>query len=188
MNISITEVKPGKALVVDNQLYMVVDAQFVKPGKGAAFVRAKLKSFKTDNTLERTFRTSDSIEEAYLEEKKLLYQYKTDDTYHFMDSETYEDLTVTAAEMGDTVNFLQDNMEVSATVFDHKIQRVSVATFIVAQIAESDPGVRGDSSKAGNKSAKIDTGATVSVPLFINVGDWVKIDTRDGRYVERVQK
>ncbi len=188
MNISITDVKPGIGLVLDNQVWMVVDAQFVKPGKGAAFVRAKLKNFKTDAVLERTFRTSDSIEEAYLEEKRLIYQYSSGDTYHFLDSETYEDLTIGKTEMGDTVNYLQDNMQVTAVLFDHKLQKVFVQTFITAQIVESDPGIRGDSSKAGNKSAKIDTGATVQVPLFINVGDWVKVDTRDGRYVERVQK
>ncbi len=188
MEIGITEIKNGIGLVLNGEVWIVVDVQHVKPGKGAAFVRAKLKNLKTDLVLEKTFRNADRIEEAFLEEKRLLYQYNAGDFYHFMDQETYEELTITREQMGESIHFLADNMEVTAVVFNHKIQKIYLPTFIVTQISETEPGFKGDSSKAGTKPAKIVTGAHVQVPLFINVGDWVKIDTRDGSYVERVQK
>ncbi len=188
MLIDISDVKVGVALEMNNEIWMVADAQHVKPGKGAAFVRAKLKNIKTDAVLDKTFRNSDKIEQAFLEERKFIYQYNSGDTFHFMDKETYEDLTISREQMGHAIDYLQDNMEVSAILFGHKLQKIVIANFIVAQIAETEPGVKGDSSKSSTKPAKLDTGASVLVPLFINQGDWVKIDTRDGVYVERVQK
>ncbi|HOW35998.1 MAG TPA: elongation factor P [Candidatus Omnitrophota bacterium] len=189
MGASISDITSGMALRVDDGNYIVVDYSHVKPGKGAAFVRVRLRHMKTDLILERTFRNSDKIEVLFLEDRTYQYQYKAGDSYHFMDQETYEEMVVSAEELGDkAVKYLQDNIIVTATFCEHKLQRITLPNFIVAQIIETDPGFKGDSSKAGNKPAKIDTGATVPVPLFINTGDFVKIDTRSDEYIERVQK
>ncbi len=188
MGFDINDIKGGIALLINGEAWMVVEAHHIKPGKGAAFVRARLKNLKTDLVNEKTFRNSDKVEEAVLEERRLIYQYSAGDTYHFMDKETYEETAVSKEFLGDAIKFLQDSMEVFAVFYNHKIQRIYLPNFIVTQITESEPGIKGDSSKSGGKPAKIDTGTQVSVPLFINIGDWVKIDTRDGSYVERVQK
>lgn len=188
MAASINEITSGIALRVEGENYIVVDYSHVKPGKGAAFVRVRLKNMKTDLVLERTFRNSDKLEVLFLEDRNLQYQYRAGDSYHFMDQETFEELVVPEADIGNAVKYLQDNISVIATFCDHKLQRISLPNFIIAQVAETEPGFKGDSSKAGNKPAKIDTGAMVPVPLFINVGDWIKVDTRSDVYIERVQK
>ena len=190
MTISINEIKTGMGLVINDEVWLVTEVNHVKPGKGAAFVRVRLKNLRTDLVLERTFRTAEKLEEAYLEEKKMTYQYNAGEMYHFMDAETYEERPVSRTLLGDMVKFLQDSMEVVAVIFKDKIVKVIPPNFITTRIVETEPGIRGDSSRAGNKPAKIDTGANVQVPLFINVGDWVKIDTRDGQgqYVERVNR
>ena len=177
-------------LVINDNVWMVNEVNHVKPGKGAAFVRCRLKNIKTDLVQEMTFRTSDKLEEAYLEEKDLTYQYNAGDVFHFMDTETFEEQTISRELLGDAVNFLHDNMEVTVVCFKDKVMKVILPNFLVAQIAATEPGFKGDSSRAGTKPAKLDTGANVQVPLFINIGDWVKIDTRDGQgqYIERVNK
>ena len=128
------------------------------------------------------------MEEALLEEKEVQYLYRAGNTFHFMDQETYEELAISESDVGSGVKYLQDNISVTAVYCDHKFQRIVLPNFITAQIIETEPGIRGDSSRAGTKLAKIDTGATVQVPLFINSGDKIKIDTRSDSYVERVQK
>lgn len=185
---SINEISNGMALLVNGEVYIVSEVHHVKPGKGSAFVRVRMKNLKTDLNLERTFKTADKIEDVYLEERRLQYLYRAGDTFHFMDQTNYEERAISLSEMGDSVKFLQDNMEITAVYYDGQIQRVWLPNFITAQIIETEPGFKGDSSRAGNKPATIDTGAAVQVPLFINKGDWVKIDTRNGQYVERVQK
>lgn len=176
------------ALLVNGEVYIVSEVHHVKPGKGSAFVRVRMKNLKTDLNLERTFKTADKIEDVYLEERRLQYLYRAGDTFHFMDQTSYEERAISLAEMGDSVKFLQDNMEITAVTYNGQIQRVYLPNFITAHIIATEPGFKGDSSRAGNKPATIDTGATVQVPLFINKGDGVKIDTRNGQYVERVQK
>ena len=190
MTITINEIKTGMGLVIGDNIWMVNEVNHIKPGKGAAFVRCRLKNLKTESVQEMTFRASDKLEEAYLEEKNLTYQYNAGDTFHFMDTEAYEEMTISRDQLGEAVKFLQDNMEVTAVCFKSKIIKVILPNFLVTQIVETEPGFKGDSSRAGTKPAKIDSGAYVQVPLFINIGDWVKIDTRDGegQYVERVNK
>ena len=190
MGVGINEITGGMALRVEDQLFLVVDYNHVKPGKGSAFVRVKLKNMKTDLVIERTFRSNDSLDVADLEEKKVQYLYRAGDIFHFMDQETYEEVTIPEKSLGNAINFSQDNLIVGAIYCDHKIQSIVLPNFMTAQVVEADPGFKGDSSRAGTKPAKIDTGATVQVPLFINQGDWIRIDTRsgDGQYVERVQK
>ena len=173
---------------LDNQIYLVVDYNHVKPGKGSAFVKVRLKNLKTDLVMEKTFRSADRLEPIFLEEKTAQYLYRTGDTFHFMDQETFEELAISKEYMGDTVNYLQDNLNVTAVYCDHKLQKIILPNFLIGKIVETEPGFKGDSSRAGTKPAKTDTGATIQVPLFINVGDWVKIDTRSAQYVERVQK
>jgi elongation factor P len=184
----ITEVSNGMGLLVSGDIYSVVDFNHVKPAKGSAFVRIKMRSLKTGNVLERTYRTAERLEEAVLEFRRVQYLYHGDDGYHFMDHTTFEEQVVTAEMLGHGVDFLQDNMEAQAVFNGEKLLNVEIPNFITATITETDLGLKGDSSRAGNKPAKIDTGATVQVPLFIGVGDVVKIDTRDGTYVERAKK
>ena len=188
MAISINEISNGMALLVNGAVYIVSEVHHVKPGKGSAFVRVKMKNLKTELNLERTFKTADKLDDVYLEERKLQYLYRAGDTFHFMDQTSYEERAISLADMGDAIKFLQDNIEITAVYYNGQIQKIYLPNFITAHIIETEPGFKGDSSRAGNKPATIDTGATVPVPLFIDQGDWVKVDTRSGQYVERVQK
>jgi len=186
--IGINDIESGIALRVEDQLFLVVDFNHVKPGKGSAFVRVRLKNMKTDLVIERTFRSSERLETIPLEEKTVQYLYRAGNTFHFMDQDDYEEVAIESENVGHAANYLQDNLNVTAVYCDNKFQKVVLPNFIIAHIIETEPGIRGDSSRAGTKPAKIDTGAIVQVPLFINPGDWIKIDTRADQYVERVQK
>ncbi|MDD5432900.1 MAG: elongation factor P [Candidatus Omnitrophica bacterium] len=165
---------------------MVIDAQHVKPGKGAAFVRAKCRNMKTGNVLEKTFRGDEKIEVAFVEERKLQYQYQSGGMFHFMDQETFEEIAIPEESIGDNKKFLQDNLEVSGYFYKHDTLSVNLPNFIIFTIMHTEPGIKGDTAKSGTKPAEVETGATIQVPLFINEGDKVKIDTRTGGYVERV--
>ncbi|MCX5715262.1 MAG: elongation factor P [Candidatus Omnitrophica bacterium] len=186
MALSINEIKGGLTILIDDQVWIVLDAQHIKPGKGAAFTRAKMRNLKTSNVQERTFRGDEKIEEAYVEERKLQYQYSSGDTYHFMDQETYEDLVISRENLGDGVKFLKDNLEVAANFYKDDILSVNLPNFVEFEIIQTEPGIRGDTAKSGTKPAEIETKAIIQVPLFINVGDRIKVDTRTGGYVERV--
>lgn len=190
VNIGINDITGGIALRVEDKIYIVADYNHVKPGKGSAFVRVRLRDIKTDLVIERTYRSSENLETVSLEEKKVQYSYKSNDTYYFMDQESFDEITVPQESVGSAVDFLQDNLVVTAVFCDNKFQKILLPNFMIVQIIETEQGIKGDSSKSSGKPAKIDTGATVLVPLFVNVGDWVKIDTREGggKYVERVQK
>lgn len=188
MAISINQLKAGMGLLVDGTVYIVSEYHHVKPGKGGAFVRVKLRNLKTDLVIERTFKTADKLEEAFIEEKKLQYLYRAGDTFHFMDQATFEEVVVPESLLEETIEFLQENSDVAAIFYNHQVQKILLPNFIVASIVEAEPGFKGDSARAGTKPARIETGATVQVPLFINKGELVKVDTRTGQYVERVQK
>lgn len=188
MAITINELENGMGLVVDGQLYFVTELNHVKPGKGSAFVRVRLKNLRTDAVLERTYRTAETLEEADLERRRMQFTYCLGDEYHFMDQSSFEDTVISKQLLGDAVKYLQDNMEVETILHKNHVVKVDVPNFIIATIVEADPGLKGDSSRAGYKPAKIDTGASVSVPLFIGQGETIKVDTRTGVYVERVKK
>ncbi len=188
MAISINEIENGIGLLVDQQLYFVTEYNHVKPGKGSAFVRVRLKNIRTDAVLERTFRSADVLEDATLERRRMNFSYAAGDEYHFMDQNTFEDTVISADILKDGIKYLQDNMEVETIIYKDQVMRAEVPNFIVANITESDPGLKGDSSRSGYKPAKIDTGAWVQVPLFIQPGETIKVDTRTGIYVERVKK
>ena len=187
MTISINQIESGTALLIGGDIFLVTEYNHVKPGKGAAFVRVKLRNVKTQQVLERTYRSADKLDDIHLEERKLQFLYRGADTLHFMDFSIYEQIEVSADIIGDGVRFLQENMDVIGLCHDHQFLKIELPTFFVAEITHSEPGFKGDSSKAGTKPATIDTGTTIQVPLFINTGDKIKIDTRSGTYVERVK-
>jgi len=185
--LSINEIKSGVTVLVDGDVYVCLDAQHVKPGKGAAFVRARLRNMKTNNIQEKTFRGDEKIEQAYVEERKLQYQYSSAGMFHFMDTENFEEIAISKDTVGDNAKLLKDNLEIQGYFFKGQTLSITLPNFIEFNIVESEPGIKGDSSKSGTKPAKVDTGAIIQVPLFINVGDKIKVDTRTGgTYVERV--
>jgi len=188
VTISINQITSGMGLRINDAIFIVTEYSHVKPGKGSAFVRVKLKNVKTQQVLEKTFKTADKLDDVELEERKMQNLYKSGDSFHFMDFSTYEETIVHESVIGDDVKFLQDHLDVVGVCYENEVLKVILPTFIEAEITYTEPGVQGDSSKAGTKPATIDTGASVLVPLFVDMGDKVKIDTRTGSYVERVKK
>ena len=189
MTISINQITSGTALQINDDIFLVTEYNHVKPGKGSAFVRVKLKNIKTDQVIEKTFKTADKLQDIPLEERKIQNLYRTGDDIHFMDLTQYEEIIVPVEAVGDdNMKFLQENLEVIGVFHDTKILKIILPTFIIATITHTEPGFKGDSSRAGTKPATIDTGTVMQVPLFIEIDDQIKIDTRTGLYVERVKK
>lgn len=186
MALSINDIKSGLTILIDGQAFIVVETQHVKPGKGAAFVRVKVRNLKNNSIQERTFRGDDKIEPAFIEEKKLQYLYASGETYYFMDQDNFEEIAIAKEGIGEKTKFLKDNLEIAAYFYENEALNVSLPNFIEFTITHTEPGIKGDTAKSGTKPATIETGATVQVPLFINLGDRIKIDTRSGSYVERV--
>ncbi len=182
--ISINEVKNGLFIRLEGELYVVVEAVPYKPGKGGALMRTRLRNLKTGAMLDRTFRSADSIEDIYIEEKIYHYLYY-DGQYHFMDTETYEQIALPEQVIGNVKNFLMENVEVGVSAHEGKILSVKLPLFLNFKVIETEPGIKGDTVKAGTKSAKIETGAVVQVPLFVNNGEIITIDTRTGKYTGR---
>lgn len=185
MALSINEIKSGLTILVDNDVWLTLECQHVKPGKGAAFVRAKLRNLKNGSVQEKTFRGDEKIEEAFVEERKLQYQYASGEIYYFMDQDNFEEITVAKDILQDKIKFLKDNLDVLAHCYKNEILNVNLPNFIEFTIIDTEPGIKGDTAKSGTKPAKIETGAIVQVPLFIDKGDKIKLDTRTGSYVER---
>jgi elongation factor P len=183
-----SDIRKGLKMMVDGQPYVVVDFQFVKPGKGQAFTRVKLKNIATGAVLERTYKSGEKLEPADVEERTLQYIYPEGQDYVFMDPGTGEQIIVPGDKIGDDAKWLSDGMEVAVTVFKGQPIGLNLPPHVVLQIVTSEPGVKGDTASGATKPATVSTGATVNVPLFINEGEWIKIDTRDGTYLERVNK
>lgn len=186
MALSINEIKAGLTILVDDEVWLIIDTQHVKPGKGAAFVRAKMRNLKNSSVQEKTFRGDERIEEAFVEERKLQYLYSSGDVLHFMDQENFEEVAIAKDVIADKAKFLKDNLDVAAYFYKTDILNVNLPNFIEFTITHTEPGIKGDTAKSGTKPAQIDTGAVVQVPLFINTGDKIKLDTRSGEYVERI--
>jgi len=184
--IGTNQFKNGIAVLIGGNLYTIVSFQHVKPGKGGAFVRTKLKNMATGGVIDKTFRAGEKVQDAFLEEKKLQYLYRSGNEFHFMDASNYEQTTLDKAHVGEGADFLKEGLEVSARFYKHKLLEVVLPTFIKLKVVTTEPGVRGDTAKQAMKPAKLETGKTISVPLFIKESDIIKIDTRTGRYAERV--
>lgn len=185
--ISTSDLKNGLTIKIDGELFQVIEFQHVKPGKGGAFVKTKLRSLSTGNVLPRTFRSGDKLEDAFIEYKKLQFSYASGDEYHFMEEKTYEQYQLTAEQMGDVPHFLKENMVVNASFYEGKLMSIEPPMFVELAVVEAEPGMKGDTAKSGTKSVKLETGYSIQVPLFVDLGDVLKIDTRTGDYVERVK-
>lgn len=183
-----SDIRKGLKMMLDGQPYTVVDFQFVKPGKGQAFTRVKIRNMATSAVLERTFKSGEKLEPADVEERKLQYIYPEGSDFVFMNAETGEQLTVPGEKIGDDSRWLSDGMNVDVTLFNGQPIGVSMPPSVVLQIVTSEPGVKGDTASGATKPATLSTGATVNVPLFVQEGEWIKIDTTDGKYIERVNK
>ena len=186
MALSINDIKAGLTILIDAQVYLVVETQHVKPGKGAAFVRVKIRNLKNSNIQEKTFRGDEKIEQAFVEERKLQYLYNTGDMYHFMDQDTFEEIAISEDSIGDKKKFLKDNLDVSGYFYKNDTLNVNLPNFVEFEIVHTEPGIKGDTAKSGTKPAEVETGAVIQVPLFIDTGDKIKVDTRSGEYIERV--
>jgi elongation factor P len=182
-----SDIRKNLKIVLDGAPYTVVEFQFVKPGKGQAFTRTRVRNLLTGNVMERTFKSNESIEKADIEEKQYSFSYKEGDNYVFMETQTFDQLHLTAQQIGEAVQFIQDGMLVDVLFWNDKPIGVTPPTFVELKVIETEPGFKGDTSTNTLKPAKMETGATVMVPLFINEGETLKIDTRTGEYVERVR-
>jgi elongation factor P len=182
-----SDIRKGLKLMQDGQPYMVIEFQFVKPGKGQAFTRTKMKNMLHGGVIERNIRSGEKLEAADVEERSLQYIYPEGDAYVFMNPQTGEQVTVQKEAVGDDAGFLIDGIEVSIVIYKGNPVSISLPPHITVQITETEPGVRGDTATNVTKPAKISTGANVPVPLFINQGDWIKVDTRTRSYLERTK-
>ncbi len=182
-----SDLRKGVTIKLEDALYTVVDFQHVKMGRGGAFVRTRLKNLKTGVVLERTFKAGDKIDIVHLEEKNFQYIYREGDTFYFMDMETYDQLPLSVEVVGEARNYLTENMNVNIVYADGEPVGVKLPNFVELKVVETPPGVRGDTATGGSKPAKLETGLTITVPLFIEEGDIIKVDTRTGEYIERVK-
>ena len=182
-----SDIRKNLKIMMDGQPFIVVDFQFVKPGKGQAFTRCKLRNMVTGNTLERTFRSGDKLEPAEVEIQTLQYIYPEGDSYVFMNLQTGDQIHIPGERMREESKWLYDGMSIEVTLLKGDPIGIELPPHVELQIMESEPGVKGDTSGGAQKPAKVSTGAVVSVPLFVQVGEWIKIDTRTGQYLERVK-
>ena len=185
--ISSNDFRNGVTIVIDGQLWTVIEFLHVKPGKGSAFVRTRLKNVKTGSTVERTFRAGEKLERATVDNRSMQMLYNDADGYHFMDAETYENFTLSRELIGDPADFLKDGMKIDVQFHDGVPIGADLPAHVELTVQETDPGYKGDTAQGTTKPAKLETGASVNVPLFVNPGDVIKIDTRDRRYIGRVQ-
>lgn len=185
--ISTNDFRNGTAIEVDGSIFTIVEFQHVKPGKGGAFVRTRLKNIDSGAVLDRTFRAGEKFRRVHVASRKMLYLYATPDEVVLMDNESYEQLSLPPALVEDALTFVKDNTDVEVLMIDNKPSAVEPPTFVELEVTATEPGVKGDTaSGGGNKPATVETGAIVNVPLFVKNGDTLKIDTRTGQYVERV--
>lgn len=183
--ISSNDFRTGVTIKIDGEVYTVVEFLHVKPGKGAAFVRTKIKNVRTDAVLERTFRAGEKVETAHIERREMQYLYGAGDSHHFMDTVTFEQLALTTDQLGKNLNYIVENMTITMFVHEGSLLGIEVPNFVDLKVVETSPGARGDTVSGATKSATLETGARVQVPLFIEVGEVIRIDTRTGDYLTR---
>jgi elongation factor P len=187
MTASTADFRKGLKIELEGEPYVITDFLHVKPGKGGAFVRTKLKSLITGNVIDRTFRSGEKVQTPALDERNMQYLYQEGNAYHFMDNDTYEQLTLTGDQLGEDSNFLPENVQVKIIFHNGQPIGVELPFFVELTIVKTEPGVRGDSARGGTKPATVETGAVIQVPLFLNEGDVIKVDTRTGEYIERAK-
>lgn len=176
----------GITFEFEGNVYQVVEFQHVKPGKGAAFVRTKMKNVMTGGVVERTFNPTEKVEPARIERKEMEYLYEDSGLYYFMDQETYEQMPLSADQLGDALKFVMENMTVKILSYKGNVFAVEPPTFVELTVTETEPGVKGNTATNVTKPATVETGATITVPMFVNEGDRIRIDTRSGEYMERL--
>jgi elongation factor P len=186
MALDTSRFRNGLKVELDGEPFVMIYFQHVKPGKGGAFVRTKLKNLKTGRVLDRTFRSGEALNEADVEERKMQYVYQDGDQLVFMDTESYEQIPFSAEQVGDARTYLQENLDVDVIFWRGKPINIELPAFIQTIVKQTDPGMKGDTASGATKPATIETGAIVQVPLFIKEGEKIRVDTRTGEYVERV--
>lgn len=184
--ISAGSFKKGLTLEMNGDIYQIIDFQHVKPGKGAAFVRAKIKNLKTGAIKEDTFNPNDKYPKAHIETKEMQYLYNDGELYYFMDNETYEQIALNFDQVEEAIKFLKENDNAMMKFYEGKPFQIDAPNFVELEVTHTEPGVKGDTATGANKPATVETGAVVNVPLFVNIGDVIKIDTRTSEYLSRV--
>jgi elongation factor P len=182
------EFKSGLKILLESEPYAIIENEFVKPGKGQAFNRVKMRNLKTGRVIERTFKSGDSVESADVIDVEMQYLYNDGQFWHFMDPNTFEQISADANALGDAAKWLKEQDRCQLTLWNGLPLTVTPPNFVVMAVSETDPGLRGDTSSGGNKPAILETGAVVRVPLFIQTGDVIKVDTRTGEYVSRAKE
>jgi elongation factor P len=185
--ISTGDIKKGTIIELDGQVLKVIDFQHVKLGRGSAFMRMQLRNLRTGSTTERTFQAGDKFEQVRLERRTVQYLYRDGDTFHFMDTETYEQPALPSESLGDVPNYIKEGDTIDLLMHNGQPIDIELPTAVALRVESTEPGFRGDTATGGNKPAVLETGLTVNVPLFINEGDLIKVDTRTGEYLERVK-
>ncbi|MBR6504190.1 MAG: elongation factor P [Clostridia bacterium] len=180
------DVRNGTTFELDNSVFKVVEFQHVKPGKGAAFVRTKLKNVITGAVLEKTFNPSEKLQGAEIEKRDMQYLYNDGDLYYFMDNENYEQMPLNKEQLGDSLKYIKENMSVKVLSFKGKVFSVEPPMFVELEVTYTEPGFAGNTTTTSGKPATLENGSEILVPLFINIGDVIKIDTRTGEYMERI--
>ncbi|NLJ55899.1 MAG: elongation factor P [Firmicutes bacterium] len=184
--ISSNDFHTGLTIELDGDIFTVVEFQHVKPGKGSAFVRSRLKNMRSGAVVEKTFRAGEKVPRAIIERKEMEYLYNTGEEYIFMDTVSYEQLSLDREQVEDSINFIRENLRLQVLFYKEEVFGVELPHFVELKVAETDPSFKGDTAAGGGKPAKLETGLVVQVPFFISAGDILKIDTRDGTYIERV--
>ncbi len=183
--ISVNDFKTGLTIQVDNGIWTVLEFQHVKPGKGAAFVRSKLRNLRTGAIQEKTFRGGEKVEKAHIETRKMQYLYANGSTHAFMDLESYDQIELDENQIKEQLNFLKENMEVSIQTYEGETLGVELPNTVTLEVTETEPGIKGDTASGGSKPAILETGYSVNVPFFVNIGDKLVVDTRTGSYISR---
>jgi elongation factor P len=184
--ISTGEMRKGACIEIDGEIYRVLTFEHIKMGRGSAQMRLKLRDIRSGHTIERSFQASEKFARARLDSRTMQYLYNDGDAYHFMDQETFEQMPIDANQLGDTLNYLKEGMSLTVSSYKGELVGVELPITVELEVTETGPGYKGDTATAGNKPAKLETGITIQVPMFINNGDVIKVDTRTGGYLERV--
>ncbi|MGO0122136.1 elongation factor P [Desulfothermobacter acidiphilus] len=184
--ISTNEFKTGLTIELDGDVYQVIEFLHVKPGKGSPFVRTKLRNLRTGAVVERTFPAGEKVPRAHLDRRQAQYLYNDGTNYYFMDMESYEQTALSEKDLGEGVKFLKENLEISLLLYQGKVLGVELPNTVDLRVVETPPGVKGDTAAGGSKPAKLETGAVIQVPLFVEEGDVIQVDTRTGEYLKRV--